>query len=239
MRRSYLWWGLCAVLSACGSRSLPSGPEIPESPAPLEPDPDGGTLPPTSLWPLSTGSRWTYRITDPSRSPVPFDKVVQVLGMQAVPDGAGAQAIAVQSTQPHLEELSWQYESDGIVVRVREEDRQAGALARVTTWVPGTVKSLAQSRDAGWSYSSTTLETVKQVQTRSEEQKQKTYVWRVVAVDETVTVPAGTFHNVLRLERARADKDSTPRTYWLVPGVGKIREDGERLEELVEADIKP
>jgi hypothetical protein len=57
-------------------------------------------------------------------------------------------------------------------------------------------------------------------------------------VNETVTVPAGTFNNALKVQRERPDKEDSARTYWLVPGIGKVKEDGERLEELVSYDVK-
>jgi hypothetical protein len=33
-------------------------------------------------------------------------------------------------------------------------------------------------------------------------------------------------------------KGEKSRTYWPVPGVGKVREEGERLEELTAFDVK-
>jgi hypothetical protein len=118
----------------------PSNPELPGTPAqPSDnPTPEG----PQSLWPLTTDSSWTYRITDPVRGI--FDKEVKVLGPQGVP-GTDMTATLVRSLQPHLEERSWQIVlQNGMVVRLREEDMRAGGVAQVTTWSPATVKSLAQ-----------------------------------------------------------------------------------------------
>jgi hypothetical protein len=166
-----------------------------------------------------------------------FEKHVEVLGPRAVPDTTMT-ATAVRSIQPYLEELSWQVElQNGLVVRLREEDLKGGAVARVTTWSPATVKSLALTQQQGWSYPSTIRETVRQ-DDGTVETKDRTYVWRVVAVNETVTVPAGTFSNAIKVQRDRPDKEGKERTYWLVPGLGKLREDGERLEELVSVDVK-
>jgi hypothetical protein len=211
----------------------PSDPELPGTPAqPSDnPTPEG----PLSLWPLTTGSSWTYRITDPLKGI--FDKEVKVLGPQGVP-GTDMTATLVRSLQPHLEERSWQIAlQNGVVVRLREEDMKAGGLARVTTWSPATVKSLAQAQQEGWSYTSTIRE-VTRLDDGTVEEKNRTYVWRVLAVNETVTVPAGTFTNAIKVQRDRPDKAGKERVYWLVPGVGKVREDGERLEELVSHDVK-
>jgi hypothetical protein len=234
--KRWSWATLMALvcLMACGEGgSLPTTnpdgsvglPDIPTSP-------DPGASP--SLWPLTAGSKWTYRITDPVRGV--FEKQVEVLGPQTVPE-TRMTATAVRSVQPHLEELSWQIDLDGVVVRLREEDRKAGVLARVTTWSPATVKSLARAQAVGWTFESRIHEVTREGDGTVEE-KDKTYVWRVAAENETVTTPAGTFSNALRLIRERSDKEGSERTYWLVPGVGKVKEDGERLEELVSLEVK-
>ncbi len=211
----------------------PSNPQLPGPPVqpPVNPPPEA----PQSLWPLTTGSSWTYRITDPLKGV--FDKAVEVLGPQTVP-GTDLTATLVRSVQPHLEERSWQMElQNGMVVRLREEDLKAGAVVRVTTWSPATVKSLAQAQQEGWTYESTIRELTRQDDGTVEE-KDRTYVWRVLAVNETVSVPAGTFTNAIKVQRDRPDKEGKERFYWLVPGVGKVKEDGERLEELVSHDVK-
>jgi hypothetical protein len=226
-----MWLGGCGEGGSLppGNGTTPPDQELPG--APVKPSPEA----PPSLWPLTTGSTWKYRITEPMRGI--FDKAVEVLGPQAVPETA-LTAIQVRSVQPHLEELSWQLElENGTVVRLREEDLKAGAVVRMTTWSPATVKSLALVQQQGWSYSSTIRELTR-LDTGAVEEKERTYVWRVLAVNETVTVPAGTFHNALKVQRERPDKEGSARTYWLVPGIGKVKEDGERLEELVSYDVK-
>jgi hypothetical protein len=227
-----VWLGACGGSGGSlptGNNPTPSTPELPSTP--VQPSPEA----PASLWPLTTGSKWTYRITDPEKGI--FDKVVDVQGPQAVPE-TSTTAILVRSVQPYLEEHSWQLElQNGTVVRLREEDLKAGAIVRVTTWSPATVKSLAQAQKEGWSYSSTIRELTRQ-DTGLVEEKEQTYVWRVLAVNETVTVPAGTFTNAIKVQRDRPDKEGKVRTYWLVPGIGKVREDGERLEELSSYDVK-
>ncbi|HEX8436639.1 hypothetical protein [Archangium sp.] len=210
---------------------------VPLPDIPVSPGPDGNKPEPAarqSLWPLTRGTTWTYRISDPTRGT--FEKRVEVLGEQTVPETA-MKAISVRSTQPHLEELSWQIDMNGVVVRLREEDRKAGALARVTTWSPATVKGISAEQPQGWSYTSDIRELTRNGD-GSTEDKDKTYVWSVEAVNDTVTTPAGTFTNAIRLKRARGDKENQERTYWLVPGIGKVKETGERLEELVSYDVK-
>jgi hypothetical protein len=220
-----------ALPPANGSGPAPSSPTTPSLPGPG----NQNTLPPlnTSLWPLGTGSRWKYQITDPDRGV--FEKSVSVEGVKPMP--GGGEAIQLRSVQPHLEELSWQQEADGRVVRLREEDRKGGELARVTTWTPGTLKSISAAQAQGWSFPSKTQEVETYPDGSILSSKEKTYVWTVTAVDEEVTVPAGTFKTI-RVTRTRPDEADYLRVYWLAPGIGKVKEDGQRLEELMEYEVK-
>jgi hypothetical protein len=52
-----------------------------------------------------------------------------------------------------------------------------------------------------------------------------------------VTVPAGTFTAVY-LQKVSATGGSA-KTYWYVPGVGKVKESGGQLEELVSYSLVP
>ena len=117
MRQVWMGAALAAVmgLSACG----PEAPPLPDSPPVTTTQPQGtntNTEPPVhqaetpeqvkkSLWSLSVGSTWRYRITDPMKGV--FEKTVEVVGEADVP-ASSMKAVAVRSTQPHLEELSYQ-----------------------------------------------------------------------------------------------------------------------------------
>jgi len=127
------------------------------------------------------------------------------------------------------------------VNRFREEDRRNGNLVQTTVWSPATLKTLSQLRELNWSYTQRTVtEKIAKGDGSVTEAPERPYVWTVKGVNETVSVPAGTFNNALRVERTREDKSDTLRIYWLVPGVGKVKEDGtDRLEELRSYSVKP
>jgi hypothetical protein len=222
-------WMIAALGVACGGKiePIPGEPPVTGNPNPTNPEAK------TSLWPMGTGSTWTYRITDPVRGV--FEKTVSVQGTEQVP-GTSTQATKFRSEQPHLEEISWQLSANGLVNRVREEDLKDGAVVRMTSWEPSTIKALAEPKAQGWMHSVEVLERV--TEDGFTEEKMKTYVWRVVAVDQTVVAGAQTFNNALKVQRDRADKEGSERIYWLVPGVGKVREEGERTEELIRYDVK-
>lgn len=192
-----------------------------------------------NLWPLTPGSRWVYELDDTADGKPITQKTVEVLGEQDVPGMTGRRAVAVVSRQPAIayEERSWQVASGTLVHRVREDDYVSGQLARSTTWQPDTLKNVALAQDVGWKTTSTIVENVRNAD-GTLEQKERSYVWEVLAVKESVTVPAGTFQ-ALKVRRTRADDPSKTRTYWLAPGVGKVLEEGERTERLLSADVKP
>lgn len=253
----------CGALAACGGggSSLPTG----DNPGEATTNPDGsvdlpgnavdpeGTKPDpkaeyTSLWPLTQGSTWTYRITDPVNGV--FNKTVTVLGAETVPD-TQMTAVKVHSKQDRTattgtvyEENSWQLElTNGLVVRLREEDITDGLRTRATTWSPAMMKSLATApASVPWEHQDAVRELIT-YDAGGTEGKDPTYVWKVLAKDVTVTTPAGTFTNAIKVQRDKLNKsgevkEEKQRLYWLVPGVGKVREEGERTEELVSSDVK-
>ncbi|WP_426731943.1 hypothetical protein [Myxococcus faecalis] len=215
-----------------------------QNPDPSNPDPAA-----TTLWPLSTGSVWVYDIQDPVHGR--FQKRVEVLGPRDVPGApAGTTGVLVHSRQDRVatgilyEEYSWQLEqSNGLVVRLREEDHRDGVQVRTTTWSPATVKSLARApTTVPWAYTSAVQEfTV--LGDGSKDDSDPTYTWRVLEVGVTVQTRAGTFTNAVKVRRDKLNdagevKEGKERMYWLVPGIGKVREEGERTEDLASYDIK-
>ncbi|NBD10595.1 hypothetical protein [Corallococcus silvisoli] len=263
-RKRVVLFAACGALAACGGAgSLPTGNnpgapttnpdgsvDLPGNPV----DPGSGTTKPdqqaesTSLWPLTTGSTWTYRITDPANGV--FNKVVTVRGPETVPD-TSMTAVKVHSKQDRTattgtvyEENSWQLElTNGLVVRLREEDVTDGLPTKTTTWSPAMMKSLsATPASVPWEHQDKVRELIT-YSAGGTEGKEPVYVWKVLEKDVTVTTPAGTFTNAIKVQRDKLNKsgevkEEKQRLYWLVPGVGKVREEGERTEELVSYDVK-
>jgi len=205
---------LAALAAACGGASLPSGNGLSGEPV---------------LAPLAAGARWTYRITDPVSGV--FEKDVVALGRAAIPD-TSATAMVTRDTEPTNEETAWVEVKDGFLVRVREEDRKGGVLVRVTTWDPPAPKELAVLAARGFTTQITATEREWHPD-GSVSTKNPIYQFTVLATDVALTVPAGTF-SCLQLERRRLDKTDVVKTYWLAPGVGKVKEEGDRTEELAQ-----
>ncbi|MFP2909336.1 hypothetical protein ACLESD_30700 [Pyxidicoccus sp. 3LFB2] len=250
------------VLVACGGGGGSLPPGTGEEPPPIG-NPDGsinlpgevenpGDKPPTAaptLWPMTTGSTWVYDIKDPVHGE--FKKTVTVLGPREVPETQGKMtAVLMHSRQDRTqsgvvyEEYSWQLElTNGLVVRLREEDHKDGDRVRSTVWSPATVKSLSRTPETlPWAYRSDVQEQTV-LGDGTKEDADPTYNWRVVEKGLTLQTKAGTFTDVIKVQRDKLNdagevKADKVRIYWLAPGVGKIREEGERIEELSSYDVK-
>ncbi len=244
-----------------GTPVEPGNPNPNPNPGNGNPDP-GKPQESTSLWPLTPGSRWTYVITEDPNFSGEYTKVVEVKGTSEVPEtNPKMSAMLVHSRQERMrgtqqeiyEERSWQVQlTNGLVVRVREEDFLDSSVnpnpIRITRWatragVPTAImKGIAGEPQAGWPY----RDVIREIVTlggdpNNPETKDRTYEWSAAWEEQPLTVPAGTFPRALRLTRTKIDKDGIPtkeRTYWLVPGVGKVKETGERTESLQSYDIK-
>lgn len=233
MKRWWTGWVAVALLGACG-------PPIEKDPEPIPPECAPGECDPPpvqnqSLWPMTVGSTWTYEIDDPLHGR--WVKKVRVDSKGTIP-GTDREGVLFISEQPHLVERSWQLEEEGLAKRAVEEDRDpAGTLKRQTRWAPLTIKALTLPQAAGWESRVHVIETIQEANGETKE-KDKVFVWKVVEVDVPVTL-GGNGYKAIKVLREREDKSGHERLYWLVPGIGKVREEGERTEVLTGFTIQP
>jgi hypothetical protein len=190
-----------------------------------------------SFFPLATGNSWTYRVTDAGV----VTMKTQTIGPLEPVGGTGpnkdtmAYRATTEKDDGGDETVSWQAELDGKVVRYREQSFMAtgGALELEEHWDPyklrvdGTEAHLMQG--AMWTemYSETKILTGMPAMTATSSD-----AWRVIAVDQSVTVPAGTF-DALVIEKM----GGTPKRYWFARNVGKVKETGTQTEELVSYEV--
>ena len=192
-----------------------------------------------SLLPWASGNTWTYRVTGDGTV---GEKVTTVGALEKVGgDGPHADEMAfkVETKKGAMDQtISWQVEIDGKVVRLREQSFSAktGALELEETWDPYKlhVDNAPAHRKIGASW----LEEYDE--TKMPAGKTPTTViardrWTVNAVNESVTVPAGTFDAIV-LQKAGG---SNLKLYWYVPGVGKVKETGGQTEELLSYEVAP
>jgi hypothetical protein len=196
----------------------------------------GGAVITESLLPFKEGNTWTYRVTEGSET---FTKVTVVEAEEPVGgEGPNSEVLANRVTTTKKDGLdktvSWQKYEDGILKRFREQGFNPGdgSLEIDEYWTPYKlhVDDNAEHTADGVSWIEEYDETKLEVGT-SPVTSTKRDVWSVQETDATVTVPAGTFDNAIVLVKSGA---STQKTYYYVPGVGKVKELGGQTEELVE-----
>ncbi len=191
------------------------------------------------LLPWREGNSWTYRVLG---NGVESTKVTRIEAEEEV-GGTGPhskkRAFKVVTMKGASDRtVSWQANLGQLVVRYREQSFAAStqALKVEEHWTPYKVHidSTQERRVSGaaWveEYQETKLPTGFPATTTDRRDQ-----WVVDSASEEVTVPAGTFRAVV-LQKAGI---GTPKTYWYVPGVGKVKETGGQTEELVSYEVFP
>jgi hypothetical protein len=181
--------------------------------------------------PLAIGTSWTYDTSDSGAPSVVKTQTVEAL--EDVGDRkVGTTAYRLRTTKERGGDVvSWQEDRCTSVVRHREQTLDAnGVLLSDQFYVPSKLRvdetALHLLVGAAWStaYTEVEVDPVDGTHTVS-----KTEAWTVEAVDEAISVPAGTF-TCLRVRKVTSgDAD---KTFWFAPGIGKIKEQGEQVEAL-------
>lgn len=209
--------GLSAGVTGCGTASDPSPPagvdqlEIP-TPAP---DPDDFREGLDNPWfPSSGGGPWTYQVTDASGS---HRMRVSVCGTE---DVDGVATTAVCTTEPGRNAVDYYAEDD---------DGNVWWFGREGEWEAGVdgaeagVAMLARPRVGDGYYEGYRQGVVEDRAT-------------VLAVDDTVRVPAGSFGGVVRITVSSALQPGRTTVRLSAPGLGLVEEaDGSRVVRLVSA----
>jgi hypothetical protein len=193
------------------------------------------------MLPWRTGNSWTYRVND--------DGIVSmketVVGAMEPVAGSGpnmdALAFKVVTHKGAMDQtVSWQVPSGDTVIRYREQTFSAstGALELEEHWDPHKlhVDGTAARRATGASWLEVYQETKLPVGAAPGTNEAHDR-WTVLSACDSVTVPAGTF-TAIQVQKVSATGGSA-KTYWYVPGVGKVKESGGQLEELVNYTLVP
>jgi len=201
-------------------------------------------LPEGALLPWVTGNTWTYRVTQDG---VVSEKTTTVGELQEV-GGMGPNAalmayhiVTAKGVDGTDRTESWQAphpDNPDRIVRYREQSFGAvtGALQQEEHWDPEKLH-IDGSPDrtvagATWleRYDETKLPVGLTMTTHAVSER-----WTVLADDETLEVPAGTFEHVIHFRKAGS---STTKEYWYLHGVGKLKETGGQTEELVDYTLE-
>ncbi len=229
--------GAATVLLAAGAAALfwPRGGAVPAAAPPAaECAPLSG-----SYMPLSLGSWWRYRVLDPGTlRPEPVEKTIR-LDRRGDAGGMlrGDDAVRLFRNDADGTADRWLTRRGDAVVWLHDEWRDtAGGTTRAIYYQPHRLRvddgCPHRTPGARWTQAYVKVE---RTPDRAVSSSYRVEDWLVEAVDEEVTVPAGTFR-CLRLRRRNVCAgEFTDSTYWFAPGVGKVKESSppEELEELV------
>ena len=226
LKRALCAAGVLCAFAACGDNADPG---------------DGEPVDVTGeLLPFKAGNSWTYQVTEDGET----SSKVTTIGAEELVGGTGphqdARAYKVVTKKGAADmTVSWQASVEGRIVRYREQSFHAstGALELEEHWDPAKlhIDDSPAHRAAGsdWleEYKETKTDPINgTVETTTERDH-----WYVDSVDESISVPAGTFRAVV----FRKVGGSSSKTYWYVRGIGKVRETGGQTEELMSYEVAP
>jgi hypothetical protein len=212
--------GLLTV-TGCGS-DKPSGTD------------EGGTL---DYLPLGIGVTWVYQVTEDG---VIKQKTNLVEAYEDVGGPkAGVMAYRINTDKLSGTGLAWQKVTGKVLNRLREQEFAGGALTLETWYEPARLRvdTASEHTALGASWVETYTENAIDYTTSSAgttlQPAPKTVGWQVVALEESVTVPAGTF-SCLHVNRTNISGTGKVKEYWYALGIGKIKEiSAGQTEELV------
>jgi len=224
--------GTSGTLGAAGAAgAMPAGQAA--GSAGDSPRPDG------SLFPIKPGNSWSFRTTKGSA----VGNKTQTVGALEKVGGTGPQSNVmayklVTTKDDGMDKTeSWQAELGGKIVRYRELAYSAstGQVELEEHWDPYKLRVDGTQQTAGATYTEAYSET-KIMTGAAPMTATSTDTWKVVSLNESVTVPAGTFSAVV-IEKVGG---TSTKRYWFVHGVGKVKEQsGSQLEELTSYMVKP
>ena len=201
--------------------------------------PDAGAVGAKTLLPFHPGATWTYRVTSATGTAMKITTVGEEEMVGGTGPNASKRAFKVTTTKGASDKtVSWQAVQGDSVIRYREVSYAAttGQAELEEHWVPSKlhVHNSAMHRAMGTKWMETYQET-KAMLGMPVMMASVTDHWSVDAAKVPVTVPAGTFQAVVLIKSTATGS----KTYWYVPGVGKVKETGGQTEELVSFDVDP
>ena len=205
--------------------------------------PDGGSTDDARgagpLLPWKAGNTWTYRVNDDGVVTMKTNTIMPLELVGGTGPNKDRMAYKIVTAKGVMDQtISYQDFVDDKVIRFRELSFMAstGLLELEEHWTPHKIHidgTLAHTtRPAQW------LESYKETKIPvggTESTADARDLWTLMSESESVTVPAGTF-NAVRFHKVGGD---SVKNYWYVWGVGKVRETGGQLEELVDYKLMP
>lgn len=225
-----------ALAAGCGSGEPGDGEGTPTATPTATGTPTAGFV---SYLPLKQGATWTWQTTDADDAEM-GSKTSTVEARETVPGGT-IEVWRVRSVKEDGDyTISWQQDTGTQIVRHREEEYQVGDVKRSEeSYDPGKLRIdvSPEKMVVGATWSTTFNETIYDAATGTTTTHARSDQWTVEALDESVSVPAGTFQ-CLRIRRIGTEAGQSDKTFWFAQGVGKVKEAGGQEEVLMSYSIR-
>lgn len=223
MTRASWGTGIAALAAglALGCGAAPGGPGEQAQALPLQP--------------RAVGTSWTYQTAAADGTGIE-DKTTTVVATEEV---GGIAAAVVESVKAGKTSKVWLGEWEGKIVRLREETSESGKPEELRRFEPGSFRAptTLDGLRVGESVSSIYDELVVDDSGAELTRTSRNVVWEVEALDDVVETPAGRFGAVRLLRRGDEADGSVEKRVWYAPGVGKVKEQGNRIELLTSFQI--
>jgi hypothetical protein len=201
-------------------------------------DGDPAQDPETSLYPLVDGAQWSYLVTTTGG---------QILGMDVTEahettwKGSQAWELIDEADDEGEWNISVLMRIGDMVARVHREEMIEQNKAAIIDYDPGFVRVSEAWTEVGIKQELLYKRTAYDGLGLNPDVEDRGHTFEVLAIDEEVTVPAGTF-NCVKIERVRTvgAESGALVWYWYAPGVGKVREERPlemEVEELISVSI--
>ena len=195
------------------------------------------------LLPWDVGNSWTYEVTQDGVTTIKTTTVGELEEVGGMGPHAGLMAyfvVTAKGADLMDRTESWQApdpENPLRIVRFRERafGAMTGNLELEEHWDPAKLhidgSAERTTAEASWleEYEETKLSPGLSPTTHTVRDR-----WTVIADDETLEVPAGTFEHVIHLQKSGG---GSAKEYWYARGVGKLKETGSQLEELTAFEL--
>lgn len=185
-----------------------------------------------SYFPVTVGSRWVYLETDNVGSKPDQTDVKEIVATEDLGGDSTLVMVSTPSISQIVKRFNWTVTNERVDRRRAEDylDSVDGVLVQEHNYEPGFPRFIHSLTKLGDSFTDTIEHECIAVPSTSTscgglptELEIRDYTWTVEAVDEVITVPAGTF-SCIKIRRQRAFGNY--KEYWFARGVGKVFERG-------------
>jgi hypothetical protein len=191
-----------------------------------------------SLCPIADGAQWSYVVKSSSGQVLDMDNSMV---SETTWNGMQAWLLADEPNANGNSSISTLVYDGAKLLRVHREELAQSSTTAILDYVPGFVRCSDDWTTVGQMEEFLYDRTEYDANGQNPVVEPRGHTFEVLAIDEEVTVPAGTF-SCVKVERVRTvgAEAGALAWFWFAPGVGKVREERPvemEIEELVSVSI--